>query len=73
MRDKRGGEGRCGPILGLVLDELVHQVLALLVLEHDDFDAPLPEIVFSANKGLVLACWRSMAKPPRSTSKETYQ
>lgn len=43
------------PELRLFLNELVHQRCALLIIQHHDLHAPLPEIRLPANKVLVLA------------------
>jgi hypothetical protein len=48
---------RCdGPIAGPFADELLHQLLAPRVLEHDYLDTPLFKIVLTPNESLVFAC-----------------
>ena len=43
------------PDFGLVVDKLVHERLALVVLEHDDLDTSCPEVRLAADKRRVLA------------------
>lgn len=43
------------PILRIVLDKLVHQLLAIFALQDYHLDALLHQVLFAANEGLVLA------------------
>lgn len=43
------------PILGVLADECLHQLLALGVFEVDDFNAARTEGVFAAGEGRILA------------------
>lgn len=48
-------EGETLPNFGLLGDELVHEALALGVVENNNFNAALLEVLFAAEEGLVLA------------------
>jgi hypothetical protein len=43
------------PDLGLLLNELIHQILTLLTLHNHDLNASLLQIGFAAKEGLILS------------------
>jgi hypothetical protein len=45
------------PLVGLLLDEFLHQLLTLAVLQHNNLNALLFQVSFPTYEGLVLA-WR---------------
>lgn len=46
---------RNAPILGMLFDELGHQILALGTFDVDNLDTSLLEVFFAAYEGVVLA------------------